>query len=57
MIQIQENPLLFVYFLIQFSNWEVNAAEDFDMPNLFPFKNKINCWPLYFCFLILFSEG
>ncbi len=41
MIQIKENPPLFVYFLIQFSDWKVKAAEDFHMLNSFPFKNKI----------------
>ena len=38
MIQIKENPPLFDYFLIQFSNWEVKAAEDFDMPIHFHVK-------------------
>ncbi len=40
-IQVKDNPPLFVYFLIQFSDWEVKAAEDFHMLNSFPFKNKI----------------
>ncbi len=41
MIQIYENPPLFFYFLIQFSDWEVKAAKDFHMLNSFPFKNKV----------------
>ena len=41
LIQIEENPPLFVYFLIQFPKGEVKAVEDFHMPNSFPFKNKI----------------
>ena len=63
MIQIKENPPVFLFFLIQFSNWEVNAVEDFHMPNSFPFKNKIIVGkyiaprPLCFCFLIQFSKG
>ena len=41
MVQIKENLPLFVYFLIQFSDWEVKAAQDFDMPNSFQVIGKI----------------
>ena len=51
MIQIKEILPLFVYFLIQFSIWEVKAAEDFDMPKSFSFKNKIHSiFAFSFCF-------
>ena len=40
MTQIKENLPLFVYFLIQFSDWKVKAAEGFYMLNSFPFKKR-----------------
>ena len=56
MIRIEENPSLFVYFLIQFSNWEVKAAKDFDMPNSFPFENKIIVGCSIFAFSLCFPK-
>jgi hypothetical protein len=56
MIQIKENLPLFVYFLFQFFNWEVKAAEDFDMPNSFPFKNKIIVGHSIFAFSFCFPK-
>ncbi len=57
MFQIKENPPLFVYFLIQFSDWEVKAAEDFHMPNSFPFKNKIIVGHSISAFSFCFPKG